>query len=142
MDYVKLAKIVAMEAHAGQLDKGGNDYINHPATVASFVASDTEKAVAWLHDVVEDTSITTKDLLKLGFTEEIVDAVDAITRRENEDRDAYLERVKNNEVARVVKIADLKHNSDLSRISSSRPLTDNDYERSERYRKEMEWLLS
>ncbi|MBQ6421379.1 MAG: GTP pyrophosphokinase [Clostridia bacterium] len=140
MDYVKLAEEIATRAHRGQTDKGGNPYILHPATVASFVDTPCEKTVAWLHDVVEDTPTTLADLTNYGFPQQIVSAIDAITRRDGEDRQTYLDRVKNNGIARTVKIADLKHNSDLSRISQNRPLTANDHARVEKYREEIKFL--
>lgn len=116
MDVIAKALQVAVKAHKGQTDKGGGDYVFHPITVALHVDSDDEKTVALLHDVVEDTDITLNDLREMGFSETIVKAVDAITRRPAEPRDIYLSRVKENRIATVVKIADLHHNSDLSRI--------------------------
>lgn len=137
MDNVKLAELIATGAHYGQVDKGGNPYINHPKTVASLVNTTDEKTVAWLHDVVEDTNIEIVDLYSL-FSVWVVAAVDAITRKPNEDRQVYLNRVKANPIARVVKLADLKHNSDLSRIK--RPLTQKDFDRYNRYQEEIKFL--
>lgn len=137
MDNVKLAELIATGAHYGQVDKGGNPYINHPKTVASLVSTTDEKTVAWLHDVVEDTNIEIVDLYSL-FSVWVVAAVDAITRKPNEDRQVYLNRVKANPIARVVKLADLKHNSDLSRIK--RPLTQKDFDRYNRYQEEIKFL--
>ena len=138
MEKIRLAEIIATGAHYGQVDKGGKDYINHPATVAMYVEGEDEKITAWLHDVVEDTDVTLDDIKELfGF--KIAEAVDAITRRKNEDRTVYLNRVKANPIAKRVKIADLTHNSDLSRITQ-RSLNEKDYERRNRYLKEMRYL--
>lgn len=138
MDKIKLAELIATGAHYGQVDKGGSPYIGHPAAVASLVFTNEEKITAWLHDVVEDTDITCNDLYPL-FGGEITDAIDAVTRRKGEDRQVYLNRVKANSIARKVKIADLTHNSDLSRIKN-RELTDKDFERRKRYLREMQYL--
>jgi (p)ppGpp synthase/HD superfamily hydrolase len=97
------------------VDKAGMPYAAHPEFVASQMDTDTERAVAWLHDVVEDTSVTLADL-KQVFPREITDAVDAITKRADEAYDSYIARVKNNPVARKVKLADLRHNMDTSRL--------------------------
>ena len=137
MEYIRLARLIATGAHCGQVDKGGNPYIEHPKTVAFLVSTKEEKIVAWLHDVVEDTDVTLSDLLTL-FDYKTVKAVEAITRKDGEDRKAYLARVKANPIATRVKIADLTHNSDLSRIK--RPLTDEDIERRRRYQEEIEYL--
>ena len=134
---VSLALDIARKAHNGQVDKAGRPYINHPVAVASMVNTDDEKTVAYLHDVVEDTVVQLDDLKAFGFGTHIVEAVDAISRRKGESRDDYLKRVRGNSLARVVKLADLKHNSDISRIPC--PL-EKDYQRRERYLKEIELL--
>ncbi|RTZ11541.1 HD domain-containing protein, partial [Streptococcus pneumoniae] len=107
---------VAKKAHFGQIDRAGIDYIKHPETVASFVVTDEEKAVAYLHDVIEDTSLTLLDLKKEGFSKNIIEAVDILTKKKGQDYQSYLNLVKTNELARVVKLADLRHNSDLTRL--------------------------
>ena len=137
--YIKLAEAIATSAHKGQLDKGGHPYIEHPRAVSKLVSSDDEKVVAWLHDVIEDTDITLEDLKLFGFSSSILEAVDAITRRPGEERSDYLMRVADNRLATAVKIADLTHNSDLSRIKC-RPLTDKDYNRTARYKTEIKLL--
>ena len=134
---VSLALDIARKAHNGQVDKAGRPYINHPVAVASMVNTDDEKMVAYLHDVVEDTVVQLDDLRAFGFGAHIVEAVDAISRRKGESREDYLKRVRGNSLARVVKLADLKHNSDISRILC--PL-EKDYRRRERYLKEIEFL--
>ena len=121
---------VAKKAHFGQTDRAGIDYIKHPETVASFVATDEEKAVAYLHDVIEDTSLTLLDLKKEGFSKNIVEAVDILTKKKGQDYQSYLNLVKKNELARVVKLADLRHNSDLTRLPL---ITEKDLERNKKY---------
>lgn len=121
---------VAKKAHFGQTDRAGIDYIKHPETVASFVATDEEKAVAYLHDVIEDTSLTLLDLKKEGFSKNIIEAVDILTKKKGQDYQSYLNLVKTNELARVVKLADLRHNSDLTRLPL---ITEKDLERNKKY---------
>ena len=128
----------AREAHRNQKDKAGKDYILHPLTVAQLCAGNAGAiTAALLHDVVEDTEVTLNDLREKGFPERVITAVDALTRRKEEPRDVYLKRVKQNAVAVQVKLADLIHNSDLSRFSSP---SEKDIARAETYRSEMAFL--
>ena len=87
---------IAKKAHLGQIDKAGEDYIKHPEKVASFVKTDEEKAVAYLHDVIEDTELTLEDLREYGFSEEVLKAVDVITKKKGQDYQTYLNSVKEN----------------------------------------------
>lgn len=128
---------VATNAHKGQVDKGGNDYIEHPKAVAAMCRTPEQKVVALLHDTVEDTPVTLQQLKELGFSKQVVDAVDCLTRRDNEDRKTYLQRVKSNALATAVKIADLEHNSTLSRIPHP---TERDLARVARYKQELFFL--
>ncbi|VRG39445.1 guanosine polyphosphate pyrophosphohydrolases/synthetases (COG0317) [Streptococcus pneumoniae] len=128
---------VAKKAHFGQTDRAGIDYIKHPETVASFVATDEEKAVAYLHDVIEDTSLTLLDLKKEGFSKNIIEAVDILTKKKGQDYQSYLNLVKKNELARVVKLADLRHNSDLTRLPL---ITEKDLERNKKYSSAIRFL--
>ena len=130
---------IAKKAHLGQIDKAGEDYIKHPEKVASFVNSDEEKAVAYLHDVIEDTELTLEDLREYGFSEEVLEAVDVITKKKGQDYQTYLYSVKENKLARVVKLADLRHNSDLTRLIN---ITEKDIERKEKYQKAIDFLNS
>lgn len=113
---ILLALQIAAAAHKGQKDKGGNDYINHPLRVAELVEGEEEKMVAFLHDVVEDTRVTLEDLKSSGLSQSVIEAVDAITKRQGESYHDYIERLIQNPIALAVKIADIKHNVDLSRI--------------------------
>ena len=134
---VDLALSIARQAHEGQLDKAGVDYIEHPIYVASQVDTEEEKAVALLHDVIEDSPFTAEELLLAGLPETVVTAVQILSKKKGQDYQTYLENVKSNSLARVVKLAALKHNSDLSRLSS---VTDKDLERFEKYKKAIDYL--
>ena len=134
---VDLALSIARKAHEGQLDKAGVDYIEHPIYVASQVDTEEEKAVALLHDVIEDSPVSAEGLLQAGLPETVVTAVQVLTKKKEQDYQKYLETVKKNPLARVVKLADLKHNSDLSRLSS---ITEKDRERLKKYKKAIDFL--
>ena len=134
---VDLALSIARKAHEGQLDKAGVDYIEHPIYVASQVDTEEEKAVALLHDVIEDSPVSAKGLLQAGLPETVVTAVQVLTKKKEQDYQTYLETVKKNPLARVVKLADLEHNSDLSRLSS---ITEKDRERLKKYKKAIDFL--
>jgi (p)ppGpp synthase/HD superfamily hydrolase len=129
---IALAKV----AHTGQTDKAGKPYFSHPLRVMDGVTTYEEKMVAILHDTVEDTDITLDKLRELGFPETVIAAVDAITKpKQSEPYETYIERVSQNQIARRVKVADLKDNLDLSRIPNP---TQKDYHRCEKYR----WALA
>lgn len=93
---IQKALEIAQKAHAGQFDKGGNPYIGHPLAVAEMVNTEEEKIVAFLHDVVEDSAFTLDDIKNLGFTKDIVNAIEAITKRDGETYSSYVLRVKTN----------------------------------------------
>lgn len=137
MSNYELALKIATEAHKGQVDKAGVPYINHPLTVASLVETEEEKIVALLHDTIEDTNITEQDLLNYGFSNKIVEAVKLLTHNKNVPYMDYVAKIKNNELARKVKIADLTHNSDLSRLKE---ITDKDKKRYKKYQNALLYL--
>ena len=120
--YVK-ALSLATKTHEGQKDKAGEDYINHPKRVAEKCQSLDEKVTALLHDVIEDTDITTNDLKDLGFPQYIIDSILSVTKRENEDYMDFILRSKSNIIGRNVKIQDLLDNMDLNRLSVDRKST-------------------
>lgn len=136
---IEIAKSIAIQAHEGQLDKAGKPYIEHPRTVADAVEGDTAKAVSWLHDVVEDSSMTFEDLKAEGITPEIINHVRLLTHDKSVPYLDYIAAIKGDPVAREVKLADLRHNSDLSRLNT---ITDKDRERLARYQQALELLLS
>ena len=134
--YVDFAEAIARYAHEGQYDKGGNPYVAHPEFVASQVTSTEEKVVAWLHDVLEDTDFDKEELRRI-FGDDVMAALDCVTRRNCESWDEYIERVSGNPIAVRVKMADLTHNMKLERIPHPRKA---DFERIERYRKAYDYL--
>ena len=136
--FQELALQIAKEAHAGQVDKAEEDYILHPMTVASYMDTDTEKAIAYLHDVLEDTSVTV-DELRNHFPNEIVDTVITLTHRKDESYFEYIQRISKSKLAKKVKVADLLHNLDIKRIKEP---TKQDYERLEKYKKAILYLAT
>ncbi|MBF8780941.1 GTP pyrophosphokinase [Pseudomonas fulva] len=116
MSTLERAIAVAARAHEGQYDKGGSSYILHPLRVMMRVSTQEERIVAVLHDVLEDTSITLADLARQGFPLKILAALLALSRRRDESYVDFVVRVGSDPLARVVKLADLADNSDLSRI--------------------------
>ena len=138
MDYNKTLEFVK-KAFEGKKDKGGKPYIEHLLFVANKMETEEEKIVALLHDIVEDIEGITLDTLRqMGYSEKIVQAVDSMTKRKGEDYGEYLKRVKQNPIARKVKLADIEHNMDLSRIENP---TEKDYERIEKkYKKALKIL--
>lgn len=135
----EIAKAIAIQAHKGQLDKAGRPYIDHPAAVAASVSGDVAKAVAWLHDVVEDTSMTFDDLRAAGIASEVIDHLRLLTHDKSAPYMEYIAALKGDPVACEVKLADLRHNSDLSRLNT---ITDKDRERLVKYQQALELLLS
>ena len=118
MDLVDRAFEIAVNAHKGQKDRYGNNYIFHPIRVLMRVNSIKDKIVAILHDVVEDTDWTVDQLAQEGFPKEIIDAIEAISRREEEEYIDYIERVQGNEIAMRVKLADLEDNINIHRLNN------------------------
>ena len=107
---------IAVSAHEGQLDtNNGRPYIEHPFRVMSAGQTLQEKIVGVLHDVVEDTPWTLEQLTEEGFSKEVIDGIDAMTRRDNESYDDYLLRVQDNPLATRVKLNDLTDNMDIRR---------------------------
>ncbi len=137
MDLYDKAYEIAKNSHKGQRDRAGEDYFQHVLFVASFFEGEIEKAVALLHDVVEDTVTTLDDLRAAGIPDEVVSAVAVLTKRRSDSYFGYIEKVKNVELARKIKLADLTHNANLNRFSQP---TKKDYERREKYLKAMEIL--
>ncbi len=135
--YLDRAIELAKQHHEGQTDKAGKPYIEHPLRVMNQVESEEEKIVAVLHDIVEDTDISLDDLRSEGFSEEVVSAVECLTKQDGENYDSYIERISFNPLAVKIKLADLEDNSDLTRLPE---VTDKDLERIEKYDKALEKL--
>lgn len=124
---------IATEAHRGQLDKAGCDYIEHPLRVMAAGKSLDEKIVGVLHDVVEDTNWTFEDLAAEGFSAEVIEALRCVTKQsESEPYDKFIARVKRNPLAVAVKLNDLSDNMDIRRLPY---LSDKDIKRLKRYLK-------
>ena len=128
---------IAIKVHEGQVDKGGNDYINHPIRVSENCSLDEEKIVALLHDTIEDGDITADYLLMQGFPREIVDAILSVSRNKDEDYFDFIQRCKVNPIGCRVKIADLKDNMDITRLNE---LTEKDINRLKKYHKAYKML--
>lgn len=126
-DAIKLATM----AHAGQVDKAGEPYILHPLRVMLACNSEQERIVAVLHDVVEDSDYTLTDIA-CEFGSEIADALECLTKRKGERYADFIQRVRGNDLAVGVKIADLNDNMNMDRLP--KPLTEADHLRYEKYR--------
>jgi len=119
MNPLETAITIAVQSHQGQLDKSGQPYILHPLRVMFRCEGDLARTVAVLHDVVEDTPTTLEDLRNAGFSEEILAALDCVTKRKGESYEAFVERAAANPIARKVKLADLEDNMDLRRLPAA-----------------------
>lgn len=131
------AIVIAVQAHQGQLDKGKLPYINHPLFVMNNVSSTKEKIVAVLHDVLEDTTVTSEYLRSQGFDNEIVEALELLKHQRGVPYLDYINNLKGNKLASNVKIVDLNHNLDMSRLES---ISEKDIKRKEKYLKALEIL--
>lgn len=112
----KKALKLCFEAHKNQTDKSGLPYVFHPFHVAEQMTDEKTTIVALLHDVIEDTSYTLQDLRNLGFDEDVLGALELMTHDNNVPYIDYVAKIKGNAIAKTVKLADLSHNSDLTRL--------------------------
>ena len=134
MDDLTRAILIAVSAHDGQIDKAGEPYILHPLRVMLSLKSEEERIVAVLHDVVEDCPDWPLDRLRReGFSEAVIAGVDAVTRRDGESYDDFIERARVDPIGRAVKRADVRDNMDLSRLRGI--ATDRDMRRVAKYAK-------
>ena len=127
------------EKHKNQFDKQGIPYVFHPWHVAESMETEDETIVALLHDVLEDTDATIKDLTDLGLSNDIIEAVVTMTHKDDEDYFDYIERISKNPLATVVKIADLKHNMDITRFAAE-IIPDKYLKKYQIYSKSLEYL--
>ena len=132
---------IAVSAHKGVKDKGGNPYILHPLRVMLSLNSEEEKIVGVLHDVVEDAEDWTFEKLQdEGFSTQILEGLQSVTKTsEDENYDEFVQRALTNAIGRQVKIADIKDNLDVTRIDI---LTEKDMKRLQRYKKSLKILQS
>lgn len=129
---------IALYAHEGQVDKGGNPYILHPLSVMGKMDTIEEKIVAVLHDSIEDSNIKKEELMTLGIPKELVDEIDLLTRKDGDSYMQYITKVKTGKIAKKVKLADLETNMDLNRIGKP---TKTDFDRVKKYKKAYKLLL-
>ena len=135
-DILKKADLFAAKAHSGQFDMGGHPYIEHPRHVASMVDDETAKIAALLHDTVEDTDVTLDDI-RAEFGDEIAEIVGLLTHKRGTPYMEYIKTIAQNDTAKKVKIADLTHNMDTSRLLS---FGGRDKKRIEKYQKALAFL--
>ena len=133
----KKAMMITFNAHKEQFDKTGLPYIFHPFHLAEQMTDENSICVALLHDVVEDTDITFEDLQKEGFTEEIIGLLKLLTHNSDVPYMEYVKLIKTNPTARLVKLADLKHNSDLTRLNE---ISEEDIKRYNKYQEAIKLL--
>ena len=131
-DLTKKALKISFNAHKNQVDKSGMPYVFHPFHLAEQMDDEYSVCVALLHDVVEDTDITIEELIIEGFLKEVIDAIELMTHSDSVPYLDYVKIIKNNPIARKVKLADLMHNSDLSRLDK---IDDKVLERVAKYKK-------
>ena len=130
---------IATEAHAGQLDKVGQPYINHPLRVMNMGATVEEKIVGVLHDVVEDSDWTLEQLVAEGFSAEIIEALRCVTKlSDDEPYDEFIKRIAVNPLAVKVKLNDLTDNMDIRRLTD---ISDNDVKRLRKYLKAYRYYI-
>jgi (p)ppGpp synthase/HD superfamily hydrolase len=138
MGQFERAIAIAAESHAGQVDKAGEPYILHPLRVMLSCATEDERIVGVLHDVVEDCPGWTFERLRQeGFSDAVLAAIDSVTKREGEDYEAFVERAAANPIGRRVKLADLCDNCDLARITAP---TERDFARIDKYRRAIQMI--
>ena len=133
-DLTKRAMQIAYDAHHGQTDKSGTPYIFHPIHLAEQMQTEADTITAILHDVFEDTDVTLDDLAREGFPSEAIVALQLLTHDDEIPYLDYVCEIKNNPIARNVKFADLKHNSDAGRLGI---IDDKARERLEKYKQAM-----
>lgn len=136
----KKALKLCFEAHKDQVDKTGMPYVFHPFHLAEQMKDEESTIVALLHDVAEDTDYTLEDLREMGFSKAVIDALTLLTHEEGVPYMDYIAALKSNPLARVVKLADLAHNSDTTRLDSSE-MDARMLARLDKYRQAREMLL-
>ena len=127
---------IAFDVHMGQVDKAGIPYILHPIHLAEQMEKEEECIVALLHDTVEDTDVTFEQIEK-EFSKTVIDALKLLTHEKTVEYMEYVKKIKDNPIARSVKLADLHHNSDITRLLE---VTSKDLERIEKYKKAINFL--
>lgn len=142
MIYTNLTKKVmrfAFDKHSDQIDKSGIPYIFHPIHIAEQMIDEKTTVVALLHDVLEDTTTSEEELVKLGLDTEMIEAIKILTKPEDMEYFDYIESIKSNPIAKKVKMVDLQHNSDITRLNE---VNDKDLKRIEKYQKAIKILIN
>ena len=129
-EMTKKALKLCFEVHKEQIDKSGMPYVFHPFHLAEQMQDEETTIVALLHDVIEDTEYTLDDLRKRGFGDSVLAAITLMTHEDGVPYMDYVEKIKTNPIARTVKLADLRHNSDMTRLEV---VTPRDQERAVKY---------
>ena len=137
----KKALKLCFEAHKDQTDKTGLPYVFHPFHLAEQMTDEYTTVTALLHDVVEDTDYTLNDLQEMGYPDEVIQALSLLTHDDGSEYMDYVKRLKNNPIARAVKLADLEHNSDESRAALTGEPKEKTAARLEKYSKAKRILL-
>ena len=141
-DSIKKASDIMMRAHAGQVDKGGYHYVMHPIHLAEQLAFEDEIIVALLHDVMEDHPEFSNEIIEAGFSQKIIDALTILNRNSTINSGKtyweYIQNVATNRLATLVKLVDLAHNMDTSRIG----IGDKKVKRSNRYKRAYQYLYN
>ena len=135
----KTALKLCFEAHKDQTDKSGFPYVVNPFHLAEKMPDEKTTVVALLHEVIEDTDYTLDDMKNMGFSDDILSAIALMTHDDGVPYMEYVALIKKNPIAKMVKLADLRHNSDMSRLDK---VTAHDRERAEKYKKAIEFLES
>lgn len=134
----KKALKLCFEAHKNQVDKSGMPYVFHPFHFAEQMMDENTTVVALLHDVIEDTDYTIEDLKNVGFNAAVLEAISLMTHSKDVPYMDYVAEIKKNPIAKAVKLADLKHNSDLSRLDT---VDNKAIKRVGKYKNAIEFLL-
>ena len=139
-ELTKKALRICFDAHKEQNDKTGMPYVFHPFHLAEQMTDEISTVCALLHDVVEDTEMTLGDLSDMGFPKEVIEVLELLTHEKDVPYFDYVERISKNPIAKKVKLADLAHNSDLTRFDGEK-IDDYAIARNEKYKKAIEMLL-
>jgi (p)ppGpp synthase/HD superfamily hydrolase len=138
MKLIETSLTIALRAYAGKVDKAGREYILHPLRVMAKMKTDEEMSAALLHDVLEDSEITAEELHTEGIPAQVVEAIQYLSKHENEDYQDFVARLKKNGLAAKVKLADIEDNIDILRLNS---LGENDLARLKKYHSAWRFLM-
>jgi len=130
MDIIEKSLHIALQAYTGLKDKAGKTYILHPLRIMSKMETEDEQSVALLHDVIEDSDLTATDLLSAGIPQNIVEAVQSLTKQNGETYEMFIQRILDNKLASKVKKADIEDNINILRLKT---LSDTDLNRLKKY---------